>query len=400
MGAGRFVVKLSDPSSHPISRQGRKERRRGTANETRTPLYTAFPRLPAPEKLLRKVRQLLARGVLTNRGPLVHEFEKKFARSLLLQPSQAATCANATLGMELTLRALNLRGEVIVPAFTFVSTVSSIVHAGLTPVFADIDPVSLCLCPKSVESRLTAATCAVLPVHVFGRVGEVEYFEGLRQRGLKVVYDAAHAVGVQKKGASLGQYGDASVYSFHATKILMAGEGGAVVGQDEALLARVRLASNHGIEGEESVECIGTNAKMSEIHALFALHCLQHLEPMIASRVALCGAYDQALQDVDGISPLTRQAGVTQNGQYYPVLLRTPAARDALYTYLRQREIFARKYFYPPIYRLAAYRSLAKIELPVTDDISDRILCLPLHGEMTAEDVGFIVATIGNSQLC
>ena len=194
---------------------------------------------------------------------------------------------NATVGLEIVLRAMGLRGKVIVTPMTFVSTLHSIVNAGLEPVFADIDPETFCLSPEAVERALSPEVCAVVPVHLYGHVCDVDYFEKLRGRGIRIVYDSAHAFGVKYRGENSGLFGDAEVFSFHATKILNACEGGAVVTRDDVLADRIRLMTNFGILNETEVECVGTNGKLSEVHALFGLSSLSHIGKAIEHRLAL-----------------------------------------------------------------------------------------------------------------
>ena len=253
----------------------------------------------------------------------------------------------------------------IVTPMTFVSTVHSIVNAGLEPVFADIDPETFCLSPEEVERVLTPDVCAVVPVHLYGHVCDVDYFEKLRGRGIRVIYDAAHAFGVKYRGESIGLFGDAEVFSFHATKILNACEGGAVITRDEKLADRIRLMTNFGILNETEVECVGTNGKLSEVHALFGLSSLSHMGKAIERRVALSKHYLTALRSVPRLRFPLEQKGVTPNGQFFPVLLPDQRVRDALYDHLTACEIYARKNFYPPIHRLKPYERLATRPLPV-----------------------------------
>ena len=236
-----------------------------------SPLYTALPYFPDSAVLVRQFQELLDSKWLTNRGLLVQRFEAEDARYLGNSKARVISCCNATVGLEIVLRAMGLRGKVIVTPMTFVSTLHSIVNAGLEPVFADIDPETFCLSPEAVERALSPEVCAVVPVHLYGHVCDIDYFEKLRGRGIRVVYDSAHAFGVKYRGENVGLFGDAEVFSFHATKILNACEGGAVVTRDDALADRIRLMTNFGILNETEVECVGTNGKLSEVHALFGL---------------------------------------------------------------------------------------------------------------------------------
>lgn len=350
------------------------------------PLYTAFPFIPDEEALVTGFRQLLRSGMLTNRGPMVLQFEEDLLKHFGHANLSVVTCCNATLAMELTLRALGLRGKVIVPSFTFVATVHAVVNEGLEPVFADIDPNTFCISPKEIERLITPDTCAVLPVHVYGNVCDVEYLESLRKRGIRVIYDSAHVFGTRFHDAALGNWGDAEVFSFHATKILNACEGGAVTTRDPELAKRIKLLTNFGITNETEVDLIGTNAKMSEVHALFGRYSLLHLAQAIENRRKICSIYDDRLSGFSWLSPLKSQPGVRSNYQYYPVFLESLRVRDDLYQFFRTRNVFARKYFFPAIHLLAPYVNRYSAQLPVTEDTSNRVLCLPLHSSMREAD--------------
>ena len=296
-----------------------------------SPLYTALPYFPDPAALVRQFQALLDSKWLTNRGLLVQQLEGEITSFLGNPEARVISCCNATVGLEVTLRAMGLKGKVIVTPLTFVSTVHSIVNAGLEPVFADIHPDTYCLSPESVERVMSPDVCAVVPVHLYGHVCDIDYFEGLRGRGVRVIYDAAHAFGVKYRGKSIGLFGDAEVFSFHATKILNACEGGAVVTLDRELAERIRLMTNFGILNEIQVECVGTNAKLSEVHALFGLDSLTHIRSAIRHRLALARHYLSALRDVSSLAFPSKQEGVEPNGQFFTVLLPEQAMRDALY---------------------------------------------------------------------
>lgn len=355
-------------------------------------LFVAFPHFFDHEALLSDFADLLKAGVFTNRGPLVERFEKSILEFLNDSNLNIVTCANGTLALEVALKAMGLKkGKVIVPSFTFVATVHSILNVGLDPVFCDIDPETLCLSPEAVEKALTPDVCAVLPVHVYGNVCDVEYFESLRSRGIKILYDAAHAFGTTWKGKPIVSWGDASVYSFHATKILNSGEGGAVVTRDPEMIKRIQLLCNFGIINELEVVEVGTNAKLSEVHALMGLHSLKQIDQAIQARAQVCFQYLQNLKDLPGLTFLSAQADVVNNFQYFPVFLNSKSMRDGLYDALREDKIFARKYFFPPVHQFDPYRTerFAK-SLPITEDISSRVLCLPLHSALDKELVNFV----------
>jgi dTDP-4-amino-4,6-dideoxygalactose transaminase len=229
---------------------------------------------------------------------------------------------------------------------------------------------------------------------VYGNICDVEYFDALRSRGIRVLYDSAHAFGVRRRGVTAGAWGDAEVFSLHATKILNACEGGVVTTLSPDLAKKVKLLTNFGILNELEVDCVGTNAKMSEVHALFGLHSLRHLEGAIHRRLHVIEAYSQAFLDSRKLQIPVRQTDVQPNGQYFPILLETQATRDQLYDFLKEKEAFARKYFFPIAHRLKPYRHLAHADLKISEDISDRVLCLPLNSLMLPEDARHVAALV------
>ncbi|MGZ3688469.1 MAG: DegT/DnrJ/EryC1/StrS family aminotransferase [Bdellovibrionota bacterium] len=358
------------------------------------PLYTALPVIPDPAELLNSIKQLLNTKIMTNRGPMVQRFELGIADYVGDRRLEAVTCANGTLALELVLRGFKLKGKVLVPPFTFVATVNAIVNVGLEPVFVDIDPETLCLSPKAVDEALTHEVCAVVPVHVYGNPCDIFYFESLRKKGVRVIYDSAHAFGVKWNGMRMGRWGDAEVFSFHATKILSACEGGAVVTANRELASAIKNLSNFGILNETEVDCVGTNAKLSEVHALFGLHSLAHLDEVIEHRVSLMNAYRELLADVKELRPLKVAPETELNGQYFPVMAHSLEFRDALYERLKAFQVISRRYFYPPLHKLKPFRDLPHGPLPVAEDVANRVLCLPLHGAMQIRHVEYVVDCI------
>jgi len=358
------------------------------------PLTTALATLADTDEFLKRFKSLLDSRMLSNRGSLVLQFEKEISAALGGQRLHAVTCSNATLGAELVFRAFRLKGKVLVTPFTFVATVHAIVNSGLEPVFVDIDPDSLCLSPKEVEKHLTPDVCAVFPVHVYGNICDLEYFESLRARGIRVIYDSAHAFGVKKDGVPVAGWGDAEIYSFHATKIINAVEGGAVVSRDPDFIRKITLMTNFGFTGETNIELIGTNAKLSEIHALFGLISLGDLGQSIAVRNRVSAQYREELEGIRGLSFLKKQERVESNGQYFPVFLEDQSARDGLYEFLKKDRILARKYFYPLVNQFSPYREKYGVPFPVADSASSRVLCLPIHNLLAKEHVTFISGRI------
>ncbi len=364
------------------------------SSQTGAPLFTACPLIEDPEALLADLRRLVDSHRLSNHGPRVCELERRLKR---MWGVRAQTVANATLGLELAFTALGLRGKAIVPSFTFFSTAHACVRAGLEPVFADIDPRTYCLAPAAVEALIDEDTALVVPVHTYGNLADFAYFESLRERGIAVVYDAAHAMGVRSRFGEPAGFGDASVFSFHATKIVAAGEGGAVATADPALGQAIRRLANFGLINETEVFEIGTNAKLSEVHALFALHGLKSLETSIDRRLAVMDRYNESFGDEAKLTLPRPQPGVGPNGQFYPVRFRSRKLREKAFDDLVRKHIYPRRYFAPALHQLAAYRHSAHGPLPVTEAVADTVLCLPLHSAMSLSNADFVADALLHS---
>lgn len=358
-------------------------------------LATGVPSFQNPAKLVEDFKKLVESRWLSNRGTYVQNFEKGIKDYLEDPELQVVTVANGTLGLELALRAFDFEpGEVIVPSYTFVASVHSIVNSGLTPVMIDIDPNTLCISPVEVEKKINSKTRAVLPVHVYGNACDLEYFESLRSRNIKVIYDAAHAFGVKLNGVALGTHGDCSVFSFHATKVLNCGEGGAITTHDHDLAQKLCLLSSFGTSGETECNLLGTNAKLSEVHAMFGIHSLGQLNDEIQTRLTLDKLYRERLKGINQISCFSYREGLKQNGQYFPIFFENQNIRDALYNALKLKNIYSRKYFYPAVHQLGVYAKKNKTNLPITESAASRVLCLPLHGSMNNADIEFITDSI------
>ncbi len=344
------------------------------------PFLTAMPYDPAESpEFCRALIELFHSRAYTNRGRNVLQFESDLLAYFGNVELNLVTVANATLGLELALKAMGLKGKVVVSPFTFVATVNAIVNAGLEPVFADIDPDTLCLSPETTERLLTPDVAAVLPVHVYGTPCDTAYFEGLRAKGKKVIYDSAHAFAVKRNGVSLGAHGDAEVFSFHATKVMHSVEGGAVTSRDAELINRVRLLSNFGIANEFEIKLEGTNAKMSELHALVGIYCLKEIQNLVEARKRVAAYYNNALAEHSDLRIVRPPDDVQGNGQYFPIIFPTAELCEATYNAMRSRNINARRYFYPLVTQTQAFRRFAFQKTPVAESVSTRILCLPIH---------------------
>lgn len=361
----------------------------------RNNIYVTRPELPPLEALLPSLEEIWASRMLSNGGAYHERFEAALAQHLGV--AHLSLCTNATIGLMLALRALGLRGEVITTPFTFVATTHAIEWAGLTPVFADIDPVTLNLDPGAVERAITPATCAILPVHCYGHACDVDALDDLAQGfGLKLVYDAAHVFGVTLRGRSLTCWGDLSVMSFHATKVFNTFEGGAIVMRDGATKATIDRLKNFGIVDETQVEGVGLNGKMNEFSAALGLTQLPRVDAVIRRRAEVDARYRTGLSGVPGLRCLGPVAAETPNHAYFPVLVEPGygETRDALQARLRAAGIHARRYFCPLVSDLSEHRhrpSAAPEHLPVARLAASQVLCLPIYPDLSEADQSRII---------
>jgi dTDP-4-amino-4,6-dideoxygalactose transaminase len=354
------------------------------------PLHVGRPNVPDRARLLERINDLLDRRWLSNDGPYVRELEMVVARRIDVRHC-VAVC-NGTLGLELAARAADLSGEVIVPAFTFVATAHALQWQGITPVFADIDPDTHNVDPAQVEALVTPRTTGILAVHVWGRPCDVSALSAIaRRHRLRLLFDAAHALGCSAGGRMLGGFGDAEVLSFHATKSVNSFEGGAVVTNDDALAARVRAMRNFGLAGEDHVISVGTNAKLSEVAAAMGLTSLEGMAEVVGVNRRNYGRYREGLADLPGVR-LVRYDPAEQHSHQFVVLEINAAAarlgRDELRDVLRAEGVLARRYFYPGCHRLEPYRSAPGARpLPRTDAVAARVLSLPTGTAVGEADV-------------
>jgi len=344
------------------------------------PLHVGRPNVMNRERLLERLNDLLDRRWLTNNGPYVQELERALAARLGVKHC-VATC-NATLALELVLRAADLNGEVIVPSFTFVATAHALQWLGITPVFCDVDLATHNIDPDLVEALITPRTTAILGVHLWGRPCDVKALADIaRRHRLTLLFDAAHALGCSLSGRMVGGFGEAEVFSLHATKFVNAFEGGAVTTNDDRLAARVRAMRNFGFAGEDTVVSVGTNAKMSEASAAMGLTSLECMDDVIAINRRNYAHYRRLLGNLVGIRLLPYDERERSNFQHVVVEVDPVAAgldRDTLRDVLRAENVLARRYFHPGVHRMEPYRSsLARPHLPRTELLTDRVLSLP-----------------------
>jgi dTDP-4-amino-4,6-dideoxygalactose transaminase len=352
--------------------------------------YVTKPSLPPLEEFLDMVREVSSTGILTNGGPL-HERLTRELRDRLGAPF-FSLFTNGHLALECIIEALQLKGEVITTPFTFASTTHAIVRKGLTPVFCDIDSVSCTMDVSKIEALITGKTTAILPVHVYGVPCNVEVIESIAEKyGLKVIYDAAHAFGVRYKGVPIGRFGDASMFSFHATKVFHTVEGGGVSTRDEGVNEQLKLLRNFGIAGPSSVVSVGGNAKMDELRAAVGLCNLRHFEREVERRAAVSARYDANLLGMPGVRVLKNADDVMPNYAYYPVWFDPDVggwSRDEALAALAKEGVFARAYFFPTTNSFECYQGVFQpVETPIADRVSRMVLTLPLYADLALAEV-------------
>jgi dTDP-4-amino-4,6-dideoxygalactose transaminase len=361
-------------------------------------IYVTQPFLPPLEEFVPYLEQIWESKRLTNGGPFHQEFEEELADYLGVE--HLALFTNGTLALVTALQALRITGEVITTPFSFVATAHSLLWNGIKPVFVDIHPETFNLDPEKIEAAITPHTTAILPVHVYGNPCDVEKIQKIGDTyGLKIIYDAAHAFGVNYKGESLLKHGDLSVLSFHATKVFNTFEGGAIICPDAKTKKRIDDLKNFGYSGEDNIIAPGINAKMSEVQAAFGLLQLKHIDKAIARRREIDAQYREQLSSVTGISCPPLPADTIYNHAYFPILIEKeyPLSRDELNEKLRQHGIFPRRYFYPLITKFSMYRGLPSAEqsnLPSAMKAADHVLCLPIYPDLADESVTRIASII------
>lgn len=361
-------------------------------------VYVTSPLLPPLEEFIPYLEQIWQNKYLTNGGQFHQQLEQELADYLGVK--YLSLFSNGTLALLTALQTLRITGEVITTPYSFVATSHSLLWNGLTPVFADIDPITCNIDPSKIEQLITPATSAILPVHCYGIPCDVDRIQTIADAwGLKVIYDAAHAFGVKQDGQSVLNFGDLSILSFHATKVFNTFEGGAIICKDARMKQRIDYLKNFGFAGETTVVAPGINAKMNEVQAAFGLVQLQHIDGALASRKRIYQRYCALLGDIPGIKLFHAPDNVEWNNSYFPVLVEAsyPLDRDSLYEALKEQDIYSRRYFYPLISSFSMYRHLPSASpenLPVAGDISSKVLCLPIFPDLTDEDLARVVAVI------
>lgn len=357
--------------------------------------------MPDMEEYFNEIKDIWDSHRLTNMGPKHDELRDGLKEYLDVE--NVDLLVNGHMALELTLQAMNLQGEVITTPFTFASTTHAIVRNGLTPVFCDIDPVTYTLDVDRIESLITDATCAILPVHVYGNVCNVEAIEGIAKKyELKVVYDAAHTFGEKYKGVGVGNFGDASIFSFHATKVFNTIEGGAVCYQDKHMGKALWDLKNFGFHSEEDVGAIGANAKINEFCCAMGICNLRHVDEEIRKRKAVYERYLERLAGTKGITVNADQDGLQRNYAYFPIVIEPGefgASRQEVTANLAKNEIYARKYFYPLTNTFSAFHGKYDAnDTPVALHVSKRVLTLPMFADLSIGDVDKICDLIVGMQ--
>ena len=359
------------------------------------PILVTQPILPDFNKYCSTIHKVWDNKWLTNSGPLNKEFEEKV--KVYLGVNNISSFVNGHLSLEIAIKALGLTGEIITTPFTFVSTTNAILNCGLTPVFCDISPETYTIDCDKIESFITEKTSAILAVHVYGNPCDVYKIDKIaKKHNLKVIYDAAHAFGVKINNIGIGNFGDISMFSLHATKVFNSIEGGLLSFRDKKLKRKLESLRNFGITSSETIEYIGTNAKMNEFQSAMGICNLKNLNEKIFAREKIVEKYREGLKSINGVYLLNiDNSTVKQNYAYFPILINEKEfgmSRDELHDKLKEYNVITRKYFYPLCNKIITYES--NYNTPIAEKISNNILVLPLYADLSLENVSQIIDII------
>lgn len=367
--------------------------------ENKKVITVTSPLLPSLEEFMPYLQDIWDRKWLTNNGHYHKELEKALCEYLKVPYISLFT--NGTLPLMCALQALRITGEVITTPYSFVATTHSLWWNGIKPVFVDIDPVTGNIDPDKIEAAITPRTTAIMPVHVYGNPCDTQRIQEIADKyGLKVIYDAAHAFGVEVNGESVLNAGDMSTLSFHATKVYNTIEGGALICHDEKTKQRIDYLKNFGFAGETTVIAPGINGKMDEVRAAYGLLNLKQVDAAIEARHQVAVRYREALRDVKGIRVMEDIPGVRHNYAYFPIFIDAEEygmTRDELYFKMKEQDVLGRRYFYPLISEFSTYRGLESARpgnLPVAHHFADCVICLPMYAGLTNEEVDRILSSI------
>ena len=357
------------------------------------------PLLPDLGEFNEMLKDIWDRKWITNNGSFHQQLEKALAE--YLKVPYVSLFTNGTLPLITALQALRITGEVITTPYSFVATTHALWWNGIKPVFVDIDPKTCCLDPNKIEAAITPKTTAIMPVHVYGKPCDMKAIQDIADKyGLKVIYDAAHAFGVEVNGESVLNAGDMSTLSFHATKVYNTIEGGAMVMHDEKTKERIDYLKNFGFAGETEVVAPGINSKMDEMRSAYGILNLKQVEAAIESRHQVAIKYREALRDVEGIEFWEDLPGVKHNYSYFPIFVHAEQygmTRDELYFKMKEQGVLGRRYFYPLISDFTTYRGLpsaTRENLPVATRLANEVICLPMHHELSEGDIERIINLI------
>ena len=351
------------------------------------------------EEYTNEIKSIWETHWMTNAGEKHNQLEKKLQEFLGVK--NVSLCVNGHTSLELCIEAMGLKGEIITTPFTFVSTTNSIIRTGCTPVFCDIDPKTYTIDSKKIESLITDKTCAIMPVHVYGNICDVEEIDKIaKKHNLKVIYDAAHAFGETYNGVGVANYGDASIFSFHATKVFNTIEGGAICSNDDKMPEIFKMLRDFGIRDEENIDYVGTNSKMNEFSAAMGLCNLRHLDEEISKRKKVYERYNSNLNGISGISIPSEQAGLVRNYAYYPIVVEKRLYghdRNELFFELKRNDVYSRKYFYPLTNKPNCIASRFNPgDTPIAETISLNVLTLPMYADLELVNVDRICEIIKN----
>jgi len=362
-------------------------------------IFVTKPVLPQLDEFNKSLKKIWNNGIITNNGPFHGEFEDALTKYLGVD--HISVFSNGTLALLSALQALDIKGEVITTPFSFVASTHALWWNKITPVFADIEEKYFTLDPVKVEAAITPQTTAIMPVHVYGTPCRLDEIQAIADKyNLRVIYDAAHAFGVEVNGKSIHKYGDLSVLSFHATKVFNTIEGGAIVSHSAEMKKHIDHLKNFGFEDEVTVAEPGINAKMNELQAAYGLLQLKTIYKCIIKRKQITDKYRELLSSISGISMLKDQKGVKHNYAYFPIIIDEEnygLSRDKLYEELKKSNIFSRRYFYPLISNFPPYRNIdsaSKENLPVANKVASKVLCLPIYPTLGIKNVGKICEII------
>jgi dTDP-4-amino-4,6-dideoxygalactose transaminase len=350
------------------------------------PIYVTKPSLAPLNDFTELLKGVWERGILTHNGPLVQRLEKEICTKLNLK--NFVSVLNGTVAIQMAIKALELKGEIITTPFTWVATLSAIQWEGCTPVFCDIESDTLSIDSRKIEEKITEKTVAIMPVHVFGNPCDVEAIKAIADKhNLKVIYDAAHAIGSTYKGKSLLEYGDISATSLHATKLLNSGEGGGCITNDNNLSEKLKRIRFFGHNEEKDIVEEGFNGKMTEIHAALGLANLKYYDEVLEKRKQMYFKYKEALEPLSYVTFQTLKLG-EPNYSYFPIIFDTEERLLEVLKTLNERNIFPRRYFYPAVNTLNAIVSY--VQMPIAEDIAKRIMCLPLYTTLKSEELKLV----------